>query len=74
MHTAKRLLMFAATLAALAAAACSPEAGRKQGERGADIGNRPRESADVEIHGKSNPAHDVPTVGEGIKKETGRKQ
>ena len=40
--------------------ACSPEDGRKIGERGADVGNRPERSADVELHGKSDPAHDVP--------------
>ena len=46
--------------AVLGLTACSPEDGRKIGERGADVGNRPERSADVELHGKSDPAHDVP--------------
>ncbi len=54
--------MAAAGLAALVLllVACSPEDGRRPGERGADVGNRPDEPADVELHGTSNPAHDVP--------------
>ncbi len=44
----------------LSLTACSPEDGRKIGERGADIGNRPERSADVELHGKQDPDHNVP--------------
>ena len=73
MHKAKHLLALVLVGALLMAAACSPEADRKRGEgRGADIGNRPRASEAVEIHGKTDPAHDVPAVGQGIKKESGQ--
>lgn len=54
--------------AALLAAACSPEAGRTRGARGADIGNRPSDPSAVQIHGKTNPAFEVPEVGRGIRK------
>jgi hypothetical protein len=63
-----RIVGVAATVALLLAAACSPEGNRKRGDRGADIGNRPDNPVDVELHGKSDPAHKVPAVGEGIKK------
>ena len=46
--------------AVLGLTACSPEDGRKIGERGADTGNRPERSADVELHGKQDPDHNVP--------------
>ena len=73
MHKAKHLLALALTGMVLLAVACSPEADRKRGEgRGADIGNRPSASEDVEIHGKTDPSHDVPVVGRGINKERGR--
>ncbi len=57
------------TLAGVVLAGCavSPEATRQAGERGADIGNR-REV--VDMHGRTNPGHDVPVVGEGVRVET----
>ena len=64
---AGRLAAATLLLAALIMA-CSPEDGRRRGERGADVGNRPKASADVQFHGKSNPERDVPVVGEGIRK------
>lgn len=60
MRAVKRVLAIAFALVGLGLVACSPEDGRKAGERGADVGNRPDEPADVELHGTSNPTHDVP--------------
>ena len=51
---------------------CARSSRTRGGGRGADVGNRPKDSAEVEIHGKTNPSHDVPAVGQGIKKERGR--
>lgn len=55
-------------VAGLALAACSPEAARSRGERGADIGNRPSDPTAVEIHGRTNPGFDVPEVGQAVRK------
>jgi hypothetical protein len=49
-----------------AVVACSPEATRSRGGGpGADVGNR---GATVEIHGKTNTAHDTPAVGRAVRK------
>ena len=73
MNKLRHTLTLALTGGLLVAAACSPEADRARGGgRGADTGNRPGDSAEVEIHGETDPSHDVPTVGQGIKKERGR--
>lgn len=58
--------------AALLMAACSPEQGRIRGERGADIGNRPKDSAAVDIHGRTDSSFDVRLVGRGIKTQDRR--
>jgi hypothetical protein len=50
------------TAAALLLAACSPEAERRRGEAGADVGNKPSEPAAVDLHGKENPDFDVPDL------------
>ena len=57
--------MSVSLLTALAAAcAISPEAARARGGGlGADLGNH---GAPVQIHGTTNPAHDVPEVGKGV--------
>ena len=60
MRAFKRALAITTALVGLGLVACSPEDGRRAGERGADVGNRPDEPAEVELHGTSNPAHDVP--------------
>jgi hypothetical protein len=60
-------VMVAGLALALAGCAVSPEATRQAGERGADIGNR-REI--VDMHGRTNPGHDVPVVGQGVRIET----
>lgn len=52
---------------ALALVACSPEDGRERGERGADTDNRPRNAAEVELRGRTNPVHNVPEVGRGVR-------
>ena len=67
MHHAQRTLALGLLVAAVLTAACSsPEATRaRQGGPGGDIGNR-RER--VEIHGRTDPAYDVPSVGQGIEK------
>lgn len=53
-------------LAALALAACGPEASRTRGGgAGADVGNH---GVPVQIHGQTNPAFDVPAVGKGARK------
>jgi hypothetical protein len=65
---ARNLITVGLIAAALAALACSPEDGRKRGGRGGDIGNRPSDSADVEFHGKTDPAYRVPTVGQAVNK------
>lgn len=68
MRTMRHLLTVLA-LALVLLAACSPEAGRTPGGRGADIGNRPGQPSDVELHGASNPSYQVPTVGQAVQKE-----
>ncbi|HYN87620.1 MAG TPA: hypothetical protein VER55_03775 [Ardenticatenaceae bacterium] len=53
-------------LVGLAVAGCnpSPEAARsRNGGTGADIGNR---DAEVEIHGRTDPSHWTPHVGQAI--------
>ncbi len=51
-------------------AACGPEAQRTQGGgRGADIGNRPADSAAVEIHGRTDPGYDTPLQGQAIREQ-----
>jgi len=60
MKPMNRLLALLLTLAALLFVACSPEDGRQRGQAGADIGNRPEASADVDLHGKQDPDFDVP--------------
>ena len=46
--------------------ACSPEATRARGGGpGADVGNH---GSPIEIHGRINPAHDTPRVGQAIQK------
>ena len=75
MGTLRRVLGCALLVVALAVGACSPEANRERGGgRGADIGNRPSDPAAVEIHGETNPEHDVPAVGDAIRKESGAKK
>ena len=70
-HALGLALIVGASLAACA----SPEATRtRQGGPGGDIGNR---GARVEIHGRTDPSYDVPSVGQGIQKagpdpQTGR--
>jgi hypothetical protein len=65
-----RLLAATALVAiALLALACSPEDGRKRGQPGADIGNKPDSSAEVEFHGKKDPDAEVPRAGEAIRKQ-----
>ena len=49
--------------AALLAACASPEASRDRGEAGADPGNR---TPVLDLHGKSDPAHDTPSVGKAV--------
>ena len=73
MRAWKRALAIAFALLALGLAACSPEDGRRAGERGADVGNRPDEPAEVELHGKSDPSHDVPTKLPGAGKAQTKK-
>lgn len=58
----RRRLLIAAALAGGWAVACSPEDGRKRGEAGADIGNKPDASNEVELHGKENPDYQVPNL------------
>jgi len=60
MKAMNRFLAVALTLAALLLVACSPEDGRRRGQAGADVGNRPDASADVDLHGQQNPNFDVP--------------
>lgn len=60
--TVARLLAVVLTVAALLLVACSPEDGRVRGEAGADVGNKPSESAAVNLHGKENPDFDVPDL------------
>ena len=62
-------LLAAAVLILGLLAACSPEANRTRGEKGADVGNSPEDPAAVEIHGKVDPGFDVPTIGQGIQRE-----
>lgn len=62
----KRLLVLAAGVL-LCGCAVSPEATRQAGERGADIGNR---QEIVDMHGRTNPGHDVPVVGQAVRIET----
>jgi hypothetical protein len=46
-------------------AACSPEATRSRGAGpGADVGNH---GSPMEIHGRTDPAHETPRVGQAIK-------
>lgn len=65
MRNVGRVWVLALAAATVAATACSsPEATRtRQGGAGGDIGNR-RER--VEIHGRTDPGYDVPSVGRGI--------
>ncbi len=69
MRTLRYLLPAIALSLALLTAACSPEASRTRGGRGADIGNRPGRPVDVELHGTSNPSYQVPAVGQAVEKE-----
>ncbi|MBI2760966.1 MAG: hypothetical protein HYX51_06025 [Chloroflexi bacterium] len=69
MNHHRLLIALSALILALVVAACSPEDGRKRGEKGADVGNRPADPASVELHGSQNPSFDVPLVGRGIEKE-----
>ncbi len=64
-----RYLLTVLVLALALLAACSPEANRTRGGKGADIGNRPSQPSDVELHGVSNPSYQVPTVGQAVQKE-----
>ena len=66
MHNVRARLALSLAAGALLTAACaSPEATRmRQGGPGGDIGNR-RER--VEIHGRTDPSYEVPTVGDGIR-------
>ncbi len=59
----KPALALGFVLAALWLAACSPEDGRRPGESGADVGNRPDASADIDLHGKQDPDFHVPSRG-----------
>ncbi len=67
MRNVRSRLALSLVAGALVTAACSsPEATRaRQGGPGGDIGNR-RER--VEIHGRTDPSYDVPSVGQGIEK------
>ena len=76
MRNGRSTLALVLVVGALLTAACSsPEATRaRQGGPGGDVGNR-RER--VEIHGRTDPSYDVPSVGQGIQKagpdpQTGR--
>jgi hypothetical protein len=68
MRVLLRLLAAFVVIGAIAAASCSPEASRKPGEPGADVGNRKSPTEVPELHGKSNPAYQVPTVGAAARK------
>lgn len=50
-------------LAALLVSCASPEASRARGEAGADPGNR---TPVLDLHGKTDPAHDTPSVGKAV--------
>lgn len=50
-------------LAALLVSCASPEASRVRGEAGADPGNR---TPVLDLHGKSDPTHDTPSVGKAV--------
>ncbi len=63
-----RLAAAAVFALVLTTAACSPEAGRGRGGTGGDTRNRPDAPSAVEFHGKTNSAHDVPLVGEAVRK------
>ncbi len=55
-----------ALLLALLLLACSPEATRARGgDPGADVGNH---GNPIEIHGRTDPSHDTPRVGQATKK------
>lgn len=60
-------MRYVLVLLLLLAIACSPEATRDRGEPGADPGNR---TEVLELHGKSDPAHDTPAIGKAM--EEGR--
>ena len=67
MLSVERAVELVLVAGALLAAACtSPEAARmRAGGPGGDIGNRGER---VEIHGRTDPSYDVPSVGRGIQK------
>ena len=67
MNVLRPVLAIALIVAGLVAAGCSPEATRARGGGpGADVGNWGRPL--VEIHGQTEPAYRVPTVGEAVRK------
>lgn len=72
MRIDRRLIVPGVVALALLLAGCSPEQGRERGQRGADVGNRPEDSAAVDIHGRTDPAFDVREVGRAIKTQDRR--
>jgi hypothetical protein len=56
-----------ALLALLGLVACAPPESLRGrgGGPGADVGNR---GASVELHGRTDPAHDTPAVGQAVRK------
>jgi hypothetical protein len=62
-HGRAARLLLVALLALLGA--CSPEAARRRGGgAGADIGNH---GSPMEIHGRTDPSHQTPRVGQAIR-------
>jgi hypothetical protein len=66
MRALLQLAIVGVVAGSMLATACSPEAGRKPGEPGADVGNRASPNELVELHGKIDPDYGVPTVGTGV--------
>lgn len=57
----KRALLLLLALSVALALACSPEASRARGGgSGADVGNRPSKSSEVNIHAGNNPSYKAP--------------
>lgn len=56
----------AVLLAAVIAAACSPEATRDRGQPGADPGNR---TTVVEMHGATDPGFKTPQIGKAVERQ-----
>jgi hypothetical protein len=64
--TMSRILRYGIVLVlTLLLLACGPEASRQQGGGpGGDINNRPANSAEVQIHGPTDPAFNTPIQGQ----------